>query len=334
MNEGINLRKLEAEARSLSRRAVLHGVAATALAMTASHSFAGDCFSKSGDKQMKERVIQTNGVEIATEAFGSPSEPPVLLIMGAMASMLWWPAEFCELLAARGYFVIRYDNRDTGLSTTYEPGQPGYTFDDMADDTIAVLDGYDLASAHLVGMSLGGTIGQLAALKHPARVRSLTAISTSPVGVDTSDLPQTSSAYMEHAAQGENVDWSDRDEVVDFMVKDSRMIAGTAHPYDEGRARRLIECDIDRAHNFVSATNHFMLADGGDSQAGINELEVPLLVIHGTADPIFPIEHAVALSQAVDGAALVKLEGGGHEIHLQDWNRIVKAIDRHASQAE
>src|SRR5688572_14306056 len=138
---------------------------------------------------MGERVIRADGVELATQSFGDPAHPPVLLIMGVMASMLWWPDEFCERLANRRRYVVRYDNRDTGRSTTYEPGLPTYTFDDMADDAVRVLDAYEISSAHLVGMSMGGMIAQLATLKHLARVASLTAISTSPFGIDTSDLP-------------------------------------------------------------------------------------------------------------------------------------------------
>jgi pimeloyl-ACP methyl ester carboxylesterase len=176
---------------------------------------------------------------------------------------------------------------------------------------------------------MGGVISQLAALKHPERVASLTAMSTSPVGMDTSNLPQTSEAYTEHAAEAENVDWSDRSQVIEFMVKDSRMIAGTAHPYDEARARRLIARDVHRARSFASTTNHFMLKGGDKWQGRLHAMQAPLLVIHGTADPIFPVEHGVALSQAVAGARLVKLEGAGHELHRADWDEIIITIVEH-----
>lgn len=276
-----------------------------------------------------ERMIRTGGLEIATEAFGDPADPPVLLIMGAMASMLWWPAEFCQRLAEQKRYVIRYDNRDTGLSTAYEPGEPHYTLDDMADDAIRVLDGYGIGTANVAGMSLGGMIAQYAALKYPARVGSLTAISTSPVGTDTSHLPQTTDAYSEHLSDGEKVDWSDRAQVIDFVVKDVRMLAGTAHFHDERDARQFIERDYDRAKNFVSATNHFQLGGGDQWNGRLCEMRAPLLVIHGTADPIFPVEHGVALADAVDGASFVRLEGGGHELHRNDWDEIIAAIVEH-----
>jgi pimeloyl-ACP methyl ester carboxylesterase len=147
---------------------------------------------------MRGRTISEGGVEIATQAYGDPEHPTLLLVMGAMASMLWWPQDFCTALAGRGLHVIRYDNRDTGRSTKYEPGAPPYGFDDMADDAIRVLDGYGVEAAHIAGMSMGGMIAQIAALKYPDRTLSLTAISTSPVGIDTSHLPSMTDAYKAH----------------------------------------------------------------------------------------------------------------------------------------
>jgi pimeloyl-ACP methyl ester carboxylesterase len=276
--------------------------------------------------EMSMKTIRTDGVEIATEAFGDPANPPVLLIMGAMASMLWWPKEFCRKLAASGRHVVRYDNRDTGLSTKYTPGKPSYSFDDMAGDAVRVLDGYGIDAAHVVAMSLGGMIGQIVALKYPERILSLTAISTSPLGIDTSHLPQTTKAYMEHSEAGASVDWSDRKQAIDFVVKDAGMLAGSAHPFDEATARSFIEQDYDRSGGYHSATNHFILKGGDGFKGRLHEMKAPLLVIHGTADPIFPVEHGAALAAAVPGGKLVRIEGGGHELHPDDWDEIVAAI--------
>jgi pimeloyl-ACP methyl ester carboxylesterase len=267
--------------------------------------------------------------EIASQTFGDPGDPAVLLIMGAMASMLWWPEALCKKLAGEGRFVIRYDNRDTGLSTKYAPGEPPYTFDDMADDAVRVLDSHGIGKAHVVGMSMGGMIAQRLVLKHPSRVISLTVISSSPVGIDTSHLPGTSEAYMEHSADGAKVDWSDREQVVGFVVKDAHAIASTAHPFDEKAMRAFIEQDYDRSGGFLSATNHFMLKGGEDLKGRQHEIKAPLLVIHGTSDPIFPVEHGAALADAVAGARLVRIEGGGHELHPQDWPIIVAALVAH-----
>ncbi|MBX5168527.1 alpha/beta hydrolase [Rhizobium sp. NZLR1b] len=278
---------------------------------------------------MSERIIRFDDVEIATQAFGNPAYQPILLIMGAMASMLWWPDEFCQTLADRKFYVIRYDNRDTGRSTIYEPGEPPYTMDDMAEDAIRILDGYGIDGANLIGMSLGGTIAQIAALSHPKRIKTLTLISTTPMGIDTSALPHTTGAYMAHAATGETVDWTDDAQVIEFLVKDTQEIAGVAHPYDERRARAFVERDVRRAKSFVNATNHFMLKGGQTLKGKLGELAAPLLVIHGTADPIYQVEHGELLARTVRGAKLVRLEGGGHEIHPDDWEEIVSAIDAH-----
>jgi pimeloyl-ACP methyl ester carboxylesterase len=281
---------------------------------------------------MSERVVRAAGLEILTEAFGDPAHSPVLLIMGAMASMLWWPDEFCEQLASHGRYVIRYDQRDTGLSTKYPPGEGPYTLDDLVDDAIRVLDDYAIPAAHVVGMSLGGMIGQIAALKCPSRVLSLTAISSSPVGTDKSRLPGFSAAFAQHSAAGDEVDWSERAQVVAYMVEDSRVLGGTARRFDEAEVRAFIEQDYDRAGGYLSATNHGALSVGERWRGRLHEMRAPLLVIHGTADPVYAVEHGVALSEAVKGAKLVRIKGGGHELHRTDWDTIIGSIARHTSE--
>jgi pimeloyl-ACP methyl ester carboxylesterase len=276
---------------------------------------------------MSERVIASGGVALATEAFGDTAHPPILLIMGGMASMLWWRDAFCARLAARGRCVIRYDQRDTGRSTQYPPGKPGYGFDDMVEDVFRILDGYGLAAAHLAGMSLGGMVGQAAALKQPARVRSLTAISSSPLGEDASRLPGFSAAVSEHMKT--EVDWSDRDQAVAYMVGESRLLAGTARPFDEAELRALVARDFDRSGGYSSATNHAFLKMGKEWHGRLKEMDVPLLVIHGTADPVYPIAHGLALAGAVDGATLLQLDGGGHELNPEHWDTIIDAIVSH-----
>jgi pimeloyl-ACP methyl ester carboxylesterase len=254
----------------------------------------------------------------------------VLLIMGGGTSMLWWPEAFCQRLANHGRYVIRYDQRDTGLSTKFGPGDPQYSLDDLVDDVIRVLDGYAIPAAHVVGMSLGGLVSQLAALRHPARVLSLTAISSSPVGPDTSPLPRSGDAYQEHMATAEAVDWTDRDQAIAYMVEESRIVAGTAHPFEEARTREFIERDYDRAAGFSTMSN-FRWQGGDEWRGRLHEMKAPLLVIHGTADPVYPVEHGVALSETVPGAKLVRLEGGGHELHPADWDTIIGAIVAHTS---
>ena len=144
------------------------------------------------------RSIDLGEVSIATQAYGRSTDPAILLNMGATASMLGWPDEMCDALAARGFFVVRYDNRDTGLSTTYPPGAPSYGVEDMAADLVGVLDAYGVSRAHIVGMSLGGFIAQVAALSTPDRVASRTLIGSEPLGWDGEPLPHIAPAFMEH----------------------------------------------------------------------------------------------------------------------------------------
>ncbi len=267
---------------------------------------------------------------ICSETFGRRGDPAVLLIMGRMASMLWWPDEFCERLAGLGRFVIRYDNRDTGRSTGYERGTATYTLDDMAGDAVAVLDEHGVERAHVVGMSMGGAIAQLVALAHPARVASVTAISTTTFGAEDPGLPGPDPEYMEHAAAFEQLDWSDTQALADLFVRDSRALSGTRHPFDEAAARELVTRDFDRAIDPGRLANHGDV--GGDEErweGRLAELAVPFLVIHGTADPLFPYEHGVALANAVPGATLVTIEGGGHELHEGDWDQMLEAIAGH-----
>jgi pimeloyl-ACP methyl ester carboxylesterase len=276
---------------------------------------------------MQERVIEGNGVRIATQAFGDPSDPPIILIMGAMASLLWWPDGFVEGLARSGRYVIRYDNRDTGLSTTYPPGKADYSGTDMANDCVSVMDGYGFKSAHLAGMSAGGMIAQQVALNHPERIKSLILISSTPVGAE--GLPSMTEEYAAHA--GEPVDWSDRTSILNFMIRDARMLGSTRHPHDARAARDLIQRDLARSPSFASATNHFSISDGNDADHKLvaADIKVSTLVIHGTSDPLFPIAHGEALASAVKGATLVRIEGGGHELHEADWPEIIGAIIRH-----
>jgi pimeloyl-ACP methyl ester carboxylesterase len=267
---------------------------------------------------------------ICSETFGRRDDPAVLLIMGAMASMLWWPDGFCERLAGAGRFVIRYDNRDTGRSVGYDPGTATYTGDDMAADAVGVLDEHGVERAHVVGMSMGGALAQIVALAYPERVASLTGISTSAVGEENPDLPGPTAQYMQHAAAFDELDWSDTQALADLIVEDARQLAGTRHPFDEAAARDLVTRDLERAIDPRRLANHGSIGGDEDRWKGrVGEIAVPVLVIHGTADPLIRYPHGVALAEAVPGARLVTIEGGGHELHERDWDQIVDAIARH-----
>ena len=278
---------------------------------------------------MSTKTIASGDATLCTESFGRAGDPVLLLIMGQMASMLWWPDGLCERLAAAGRLVIRYDHRDTGRSTSYPPGQPGYTSGDLTADAVAVLDGHDVERAHVAGMSMGGMIAQQLAVAHPDRVERLTLISTTALGEPDGELPGPDAAYLEHAEAAEGLDWADTEALAAFIVSDARALAGTRHPFDEAATRDFVRRDLARTVNPASLVNHTLLGGDEDPAGAIaSQIEAPLTVVHGTADPLFPPAHGEALAAAVGGAELVLLEGGGHELHEGDWDEIVAAIVR------
>jgi pimeloyl-ACP methyl ester carboxylesterase len=275
-------------------------------------------------------MIEVNGVELCTEAFGDPADPAILLVMGVGGSMLWWEEGFCRLLAEGGRLVIRYDHRDTGRSVTYAPGAPEYTGADLVADAVGVLDAYGIAAAHVVGVSAGGALAQLLALGFPRRVLSLVLISTSPATAGERGLPPPSERFGRFLATA-NVDWSDRDSVVDYVVGYAEMFAGGARPFDEAAARELVRRDVERANDIAASENHAALPEGEVPRAPLSSIAVPTLVIHGTADPMFPIEHGQSLAEEIPGARLLTLEGAGHGVDRADWETLARAIVEHTS---
>ena len=277
---------------------------------------------------MTERTIEANGVELCTESFGRAGDPPVLLVMGIGASMLWWEEEFCRLLADGGRFVIRYDHRDTGRSVTYEPGRPPYTGADLVADAVGVLDACEIAAAHVVGVSGGGAFAQLLALGFPDRVLSLVLISTSPATRGEGSLPSATERFTGFLASNE-VDWSQRESVIDYLVAYQRMLAGGARPFDEVVWRDLVRRDVERAHDTAASENHNLIPEGDVPSDPVASIAVPTLVIHGTADPMFPLAHGQALAEEIPRASLLTLEGAGHGVDRADWKTVVSAILEH-----
>ena len=280
-----------------------------------------------------ERMIEANGVELCTEPFGDAAHPPILLVMGIGASMLWWEEAFCRSLAEGGRFVIRYDHRDTGRSVTYEAGRPEYTGAELVTDAAGVLDAYEIAAAHVVGVSAGGGIGQLLALEFADRVLSLVLISTSPALPGDRGLPQPTAEFRRFATTAE-VDWANAESVVEYLVDFSRVLAGGERPFDEAAARDLVRRDVDRARDFSAAQNHDVMPDDDRQRDPLSSIAAPTLVIHGTADPMFPIEHGEALAREIPGARLLPLQGAGHGVDRTDWETIVSAILDHTATSD
>ena len=279
---------------------------------------------------MAQRMIEANGVELCAEAFGDPRDPSILLIMGIGASMLWWEEGFCAMLADGGRFVIRYDHRDTGRSVTYEPGRPAYTGGDLVADAAGVLDAYELAAAHIVGVSAGGAFAQVLALDAPDRVRSLTLISTSPAVPIERALPSPTDAFGRFVSTA-RVDWLDTDSVIEYLVDYTRVLAGSKRPFDEAAARDLVRRDVERARDVAALQNHDLIRDDGHERGPLSSIVAPTLVVHGSADPMFPAEHGEALAEEIPGARLLRLEHAGHGLDRHDWEVVAGAILEHTA---
>ncbi len=248
--------------------------------------------------------------------------------------MDWWEDGFCERLMSGCRFVIRYDHRDTGRSVSYEPGAAPYSLRDLAEDAVGLLDAFGLESVHLVGMSVGGWIGQLVALDHPDRVASLTLISTSPTaGPSDPDLPEMSQELQAFfAEEAPESDWSDRVAVIDYIVEGERPFAGSG-PLDEAAIRETAARAFDRTTNLASSiANHASIDSGDGWRERLGEVSVPTLVIHGTEDPMYSYGNAVALAKEIPGARLLDLERVGHEVpHRALWDVVVPAMLRHTA---
>jgi pimeloyl-ACP methyl ester carboxylesterase len=268
-----------------------------------------------------ENLYPVNGVELCAETFGNPADPAVLLIHGASASMLWWSERLCARLAAHGRYVIRYDQRDTGRSTSYPPGEPGYSMRDLAADAVGLLDALGIDRAHVVGQSMSGGIALTLGVDHPARVASVTFVSTT---TDGDDLPPPS-ADMPRFDQP---DFADRAALTEYVVRSAGAEMGPL--FDEDATRDLVRRDIARARDFeASLTNHFAMDFDGPVHGGFGDLSMPVLVIHGELDPLLPPAHGQAVHEAVPGSSFVVLKGAGHGVPEASWDEFVEAVARH-----
>jgi pimeloyl-ACP methyl ester carboxylesterase len=281
---------------------------------------------------MNEVFAAVDDGTLFTESFGDSNAPPVLLIMGAMASGVWWPSSFCVQLASRGRFVIRYDHRDTGRSISYGPGGATYSTETLADDALAVLNAHKIESAHLVGMSLGGYLGQLLALKAPERVKTLTLVASECLAPKSSSMPAMDPRLPEYHARAATLDWTDREAVLEYQVGAWRLLSGSAHPFDEEYIRGLATEDSVRTANPLTPFNHAGLKEPTVWVGRLAEIQKPALIIHGTEDLVVPYAHALALHAGLRDSQLLTLRGTGHELHPMDWPLILDAIVEHTAR--
>lgn len=272
------------------------------------------------------------GVQICVEAIGDRQDPAILLIAGAACSMDWWEDGLCRRLADAGRLVVRYDNRDTGRSTAYPPGAPGYTGADLLGDAVAVLDALEIDRAHVVGLSMGGAIAQQLAACHPDRVATLTLISTSSTD-GAGNLPgMTAELQAALADPRPEPHWDDRDGVIAYVVEGERPFAAPG-AFDEARARALAGRVYDRSNDMAASLANHWLLESGDLPAPSGRPAPPTLVLHGSADPFFPPEHGRALAAEIPGAQLLELDGVGHEYPPpRTWDLVVATIARHTRE--
>ncbi|WP_432825529.1 alpha/beta fold hydrolase [Dactylosporangium sp. CA-092794] len=275
-------------------------------------------------------VARANGIEICYETFGDPARPAMLLIMGLGVQLTAWEPEFCQAFADQGFYVIRYDNRDTGLSTRCEPGTSGtedgaYTLYDMAADGIGLLATLGIARAHVVGASMGGMIAQAMAIRYPDQVLSLCSImsTTGAPGVNAAD-PRALGAVT--ATEPET-----RDDAVRSAVARARLLAGGGFSFDEPRVRRRAAAAFDRANYPAGKQRHrAAIAATGDRTEALRQLRLPTVVIHGDSDPVMTPSCGKATAAAIPGAKLVVIAGMGHEIPLGAQPQIIEAVVRNA----
>lgn len=272
----------------------------------------------------KASRVGSEGIDIAYQRLGDPDAPVVLLIMGIAAQSIHWPDSFCHALAGAGLQVIRFDNRDSGLSThlkdTPAPNLPAvlagdlssvsYTLSDMAADTVGLLDVLGIGKAHIVGASMGGAIGQTVAIEHSDRVRSLTSMMST---TGNGSVGQPSPDAMREVFGGPRA--TCRDEVIQQMIRAVRAVGSPGYPVDEEEVAAQAGRAYDRSYDPIGvARQAIATVASGDRTALLRHLSVPTLVIHGLADRMCDVKGGKATAEAIPGAELVLIEGMGHNL--------------------
>jgi pimeloyl-ACP methyl ester carboxylesterase len=288
--------------------------------------------------------VQANGIELVYDTFGDPEATPLLLIAGLGDQMLAWSEDFCSQLAAQGYWVIRFDNRDAGLSAKFDhAGTPSflkliwafvrnkpiavpYTLHDMALDAVGLLDALNVSAAHIVGGSLGGLIAQDLAYRHAQRVRTLTLLISSTMNPRLPPPRPKSLVLFASPKPG-------LEGYVEHIVRARRAVRGSRFPFNEAalraHAKQLYERNPDTRGTARQIAALF--ANRYDERA-IKSITAPTLVIHGSADPLIPLRHAYYTAKILPDATLLIIEGMGHEFPPEVWPQVIDAIVQHTTQ--
>jgi pimeloyl-ACP methyl ester carboxylesterase len=282
---------------------------------------------------MAEGKVKANNIDIWYESFGNPSNQTVLLIMGAGAQCIMWKMGLINEIVNAGYHVVRFDNRDTGLSTWIDDFNAApYSLEDMAADTIGLMDALNIENAHIIGWSMGGMIAQLIAIHYPNRILSLTSWMSSYWSFDP-DVPAMSdemTSWFEKSMGGTPPET--KEEIIEENVKIFRMFSGSRFPLDEQWLKSITEESYNRGLDPKTTQNHMAAMISSPSRLeALKNLNIPTLVIHGTEDPTLNYAHGVVCAKVIPGAKLLLLKGVGHEIPSEIVPEAVEAVLNHIS---
>ncbi len=272
-------------------------------------------------------LIEAEGRSIYAESYGNPKDPALVLISGLTWQLTSWPEQLCEAFVDRGFFVIRYDNRDAGLSSNFVDKEQ-YSLEDMADDCIVVLNHYDVAPAHIMGISLGGMIAQVLAIEHPEIMLSMTSYASRTGHPDFGN--PTDEAVM--ALLQEPPTTRAEAEALGVMRK---KIWGTPDTWDEGEWATFSGDNFDRAAPVKDAglRQYLALEASGNRDDRLAKIDVPTLVIHGSIDPLVSVDGGRHTAEVIPGAVFEEIEGMGHDLPITEWPHIVSLVTSHAVNA-
>ena len=255
-------------------------------------------------------LVTSGELRLWVERIGDPADPAVLLIAGVESQGIGWPSVLVDRLVAGGLQVIRYDHRDTGQSDSVDFDKSPYSMVDLVEDAVAVLDGLQVESAHVVGASMGGVIAQWLAATHPDRVLSLILMSTTAPG--RRDLPPPDASFLARSDEITKLPRGTDEERVEADVQVYELMNGGSLPFDEGAARNLAQRHFARARDWAKSANHHRISEQRNEPPALTAIRAPTLVIVAEADPIFPPPHAEALAEGIPGARAVRVPGMGH----------------------
>jgi pimeloyl-ACP methyl ester carboxylesterase len=285
---------------------------------------------------------KANGIELCYDTFGDPKAPPLILVMGLAAQMIAWDDEFCAGLAGRGFHVVRFDNRDIGLSTRFDragvpdvqaafmaamqgrPVQAPYLLSDMANDVVGLMDALDIEAAHVVGASMGGAIGQTLAIQHPERLLSFTSI------MSTSGAPDLPPPKPEALAMLFKPTPVDQAGYFESYVQTWKVLRAGSFPLDEERDLSRAGQNFSRGLNPAGVARQLVaILASGSRRDALATVRTPTLVIHGDVDPLVPLACGLDVAKSVPGAKLLVVEGMGHALPISMWPQIIDAIVAH-----